>query len=106
MYLQVEQKRTDFKPETDVDTVATAVNLSFLIYCNQYFSLFLCKILFQACKSVIQYMRKSIKLIQECLHGKNAENVLVELGIRFHRVIYDHLCQYSYNSAGDQLLFF
>lgn len=45
-------------------------------------------------------MRKSIKLIQECLHGKNAENVLVELGIRFHRVIYDHLGQFSYNSAG------
>ncbi len=54
----------------------------------------------QACKSAVQYMRKSIKLIQECLHGKNAENVLVELGVRFHRVVYDHLCQYTYNSAG------
>ncbi|KAK7601024.1 hypothetical protein V9T40_008465 [Parthenolecanium corni] len=77
VFLQAEQKRTDFKPETDVDTVATS-----------------------ACKSVVLFMRKSIKLIQECLHGKNAENVLIELGIRFHRVIYDHLCQYSYNSAG------
>lgn len=77
VYLQAEQKRTDFKPETDVDTVASS-----------------------ACTSVVQFMRKSIKLIQECLHGKNTENVLIELGIRFHRVIYEHLLQYTYNSAG------
>lgn len=77
VFLQAEQKRTDFKPETEGDTVGSV-----------------------ACKSVVQFMRKSIKLIQECLHGKNAENVLIELGVRFHRVIYDHLLQYSYNSAG------
>lgn len=57
----------------------------------------------QACKSVVQFMRKSIKLIQECLHGRNTKNVLIELGIRFHRVIYDHLLQYTYNSGGNYL---
>lgn len=36
----------------------------------------------------------------DTLDGKNIECVLLELGIRLHRVIYEHLMQFSYNSAG------
>lgn len=33
VFLQAEQKRTDFKPETDVDTVATSVrNLQIILF--------------------------------------------------------------------------
>lgn len=77
VYLQTEQKKSDFKPETDVDTLASP-----------------------ACSAVVQYMSSTIKRIRDCLDGKNVESVMTELGIRFHRVIYDHLLQFQYNSAG------
>ena len=38
--------------------------------------------------------------IRESLDGKNIEFVLTELGVRLHRVIYDHLQQFTYNSSG------
>jgi hypothetical protein len=34
------------------------------------------------------------------MDGKNIECVFLELGIRLHRVIYDHLQQFTYSSAG------
>lgn len=77
MYLQSEQRKTDFKPETDVDTLSTS-----------------------ACLAVVQYVTGMIRHIRDRLDGKNAENVLTELGIRFHRVIYEHLQQFQFNSAG------
>ncbi|KAK0181895.1 hypothetical protein PV327_000079 [Microctonus hyperodae] len=77
MYLQSEQRKTDFKPETDVDTLSTS-----------------------ACLAVVQYVTGMIRHIRDSLDGKNAENVLTELGIRFHRVIYEHLQQFQFNSAG------
>ncbi|KAH0566576.1 exocyst complex component 5 [Cotesia glomerata] len=78
LYLQSEQRKTDFKPETDdVDTINTS-----------------------ACLAVCQYVTGMIRHIRDTLDGKNAENVLTELGIRFHRVIYEHLQQFQFNSAG------
>lgn len=77
MYLQSEQRKTDFKPETDVDTLSTP-----------------------ACLVVVQYVTLMIRNIRDSLDGKNVENVLTELGIRFHRVIYEHLQQFQFNSAG------
>lgn len=56
--------------------------------------------LFQACMAVVQYIHNTIQRIKSCLDGKNAENVLLELGIRLHRVIYEHLLQFQYNSIG------
>ncbi|KAL0270096.1 UNVERIFIED_CONTAM: hypothetical protein PYX00_007615 [Menopon gallinae] len=78
IYLQNEQKKTDFKPETDdFDTLSSP-----------------------ACLTVVQFMSKMVEKIRESLDDKNAENVLTELGTRFHRVIYEHLQQYQFNTAG------
>ncbi|XP_017767696.1 PREDICTED: exocyst complex component 5 [Eufriesea mexicana] len=77
VYLQNEQRKTDFKPETDVDTLSTS-----------------------ACLTVVQYVTGMIRHIRSTLDGKNLNNVLTELGVRFHKVIYDHLQQFQFNSAG------
>lgn len=77
VYLQNEQRKTDFKPETDVDTLSTS-----------------------ACLTVVQYVNGMIRHIRSTLDGKNLNNVLTELGVRFHKVIYDHLQQFQFNSAG------
>ncbi|XP_044011721.1 exocyst complex component 5 isoform X2 [Aphidius gifuensis] len=77
MYLQCEQKKSDFKPDTDVDTLSTP-----------------------ACLVVVQYVKTMIRHIHDSLDGNNAESILTEFGIRFHRVIYEHLQQYQFNSAG------
>lgn len=50
--------------------------------------------------AVVQYISSTIKRIKSCLDGKNAESVLLELGIRLHRVIYEHLQQFQFNSVG------
>ncbi|XP_075222346.1 exocyst complex component Sec10 isoform X2 [Lycorma delicatula] len=77
IYLQTEQKKTDFKPESDVDTLNSP-----------------------ACSAVVQYMSSVISRIRDSLDGKNVEGVMMELGTRFHRVIYEHLQQFQYNSSG------
>lgn len=80
--LQTEQKKSDFKPEDEEATL-------------QMFS--------GACSKVVRYINSQIDNIRFGLDGKNVEAVLTELGIRFHRVIYDHLLQYQYNSMGAML---
>ncbi|XP_066143418.1 exocyst complex component 5 [Euwallacea fornicatus] len=78
LYLQVEQKKADFKPESDdFDTVSSP-----------------------ACKTVCQYISSVIKQIQGNLDGNNVIAVLEELGVRLHRTIYDHMLQFQYNTAG------
>ncbi|XP_017890253.1 exocyst complex component 5 [Ceratina calcarata] len=77
IYLQNEQRKTDFKPDTDVDTLSTP-----------------------ACLTVVQYVTGMIRHIRNTLDGKHLNNVLTELGTRFHKVIYDHLQQFQFNSAG------
>lgn len=37
------------------------------------------------------------------MDGKNVDTVLTELGIRFHRLIHEHLQQFSYSSMGGML---
>lgn len=75
IYLQNEQKKTDFKPESDIDTVSS-----------------------NACSAVCQYINNCIAQIKKTIDGENLNEVLQELGIRFHRVIYEHLLQYQYNT--------
>lgn len=75
IYLQNEQKKTDFKPESDIDTVASS-----------------------ACSAVCQYINACIAQIKKTIDGDNLTEVLQELGVRFHRVIYEHLLQYQYNT--------
>ncbi|XP_063222638.1 exocyst complex component 5 [Bacillus rossius redtenbacheri] len=77
IYLQLEQKKTDFKPETDTDTLASP-----------------------ACLAVVQHMGATVERVRESLDGKNVESLMTELGVRFHRVVYEHLQQFQYNSAG------
>jgi hypothetical protein len=77
IYLQTEQKKTDFKPETDVDTLASP-----------------------ACLAVVQYVGSMVERIRDSVDGKNVEALMTEFGARFHRVIYEHLQQFQYNSAG------
>ena len=45
-------------------------------------------------------MNSQLGVIRFGLDGKNIEVVLTEFGIRFHRVVYDHLMQFQYNSFG------
>ncbi|CAG9859830.1 unnamed protein product [Phyllotreta striolata] len=78
LYLQSEQKKSDFKPESDdFDTVASP-----------------------ACKNVLNYVNSIIKEIKTNLDGNNVTAILQELGIRLHRVVYEHMLQYQYNTAG------
>lgn len=41
--------------------------------------------------------------IRNSMDGKNVDTVLMELGVRFHRLIYEHLQQYSYSCMGGML---
>ena len=53
-----------------------------------------------ACNRVIKFVNYQVEKVRESLDGKNIEFVLYELGVRLHRVIYDHLQQFAYSSAG------
>ncbi|CAG9813813.1 unnamed protein product [Phaedon cochleariae] len=78
VYLQSEQKKSDFKPETDdFDTVSSP-----------------------ACRAVLNYLNAVIKEIRSNLDGNKVTQVLEELGIKLHKVIYDHILQFQYNTAG------
>ena len=76
-YLQSEQKKSDFKPETDVDTMASS-----------------------ACLDVVKYLMQAIGQIQKCVDGENLTVVMDDFGVKFHRTIFDHLQQFQFNSAG------
>lgn len=76
-YLQSEQRKTDFKPESDYDTLASA-----------------------ACQHVVQQIIPIIKQIQKYLDGENLKGVINEIGVRLHRTIYEHLQQFQYTTAG------
>ena len=54
----------------------------------------------QACIKVCRFVTLQAERIRHCLDGKNLEMILTELGIRFHRIIYEHLQQFQYNSMG------
>lgn len=63
---------------------------------NEYFSL-------QACLAVVQYVGSMVERIRDSLDGKNVEALMMEFGTRFHRIIYEHLQQFQYNSAGGNI---
>ncbi|XP_055376751.1 exocyst complex component 5 [Condylostylus longicornis] len=77
IYLQTEQKKTDYKPENDVDTLSS-----------------------QVCLHVVQTLQPAVKQIKKCLDGENLQTVLTEFGIRLHRVIYEHLQSLQFNIVG------
>lgn len=54
----------------------------------------------QACLTVVQTILPSIGQVQKCVDGENMTNVMTEFGVRLHRVIFEHLQQFQYNTAG------
>lgn len=54
----------------------------------------------QACSKVVKFIYGIHKNIRESLDGKNIDVVLTELGTRLHRVLFEHLQQFQYNSLG------
>ncbi|XP_068619042.1 exocyst complex component 5 [Battus philenor] len=77
LHLQIEQKKTDFKPEGDIDTIASP-----------------------ACLAVVSYLNTVMDKIYANLEGDNLHAVSLELAVRLHRVIYEHLQNFQFNSAG------
>ena len=53
-----------------------------------------------ACNRVVKFVNYQVDKIRESLDGKNIEFVLYELGVRLHWVIYQHMQQFTYSSAG------
>uniref|UniRef100_A0A9J8C1I5 Exocyst complex component 5 n=1 Tax=Cyprinus carpio carpio TaxID=630221 RepID=A0A9J8C1I5_CYPCA len=80
--LVTEQKKTDFKPEDENNVMI------------QYTT---------ACSKVCAYVSKQVKRVRRSMDGKNVDTVLTELGVRFHRLIHEHLQQFSYSSMGGML---
>uniref|UniRef100_A0A8C0K5K8 Exocyst complex component 5 n=1 Tax=Canis lupus dingo TaxID=286419 RepID=A0A8C0K5K8_CANLU len=80
--LAAEQKKTDFKPEDENNVLIQYTN---------------------ACVKVCAYVRKQVEKIKNSMDGKNVDTVLMELGVRFHRLTYEHLQQYSYSCMGGML---
>ena len=59
--------------------------------------------LLQACGKVVKYIAQQLDAINFGLDGKNVDAALTEFGCRFHRVVFEHLQQYQYNSMGTSL---
>lgn len=83
--LQSEQKKTDFKPETEMATFAADKSTS-------------------ACSCVIKFITECVEKIKVTFDGKNVKAVLTELGTRLHRLILDHLQQFQYSSIGAMVI--
>lgn len=79
--LSSEQKRSDFKPDTSEVSMMHS----------------------SACASVVAYVTSTAAAIKAQLDGKNLKGMLVEFGFRLHKIIYEHLLQYQYNSIGAML---
>ncbi|KAG4071151.1 hypothetical protein HA402_003283 [Bradysia odoriphaga] len=77
VYLQNEQRKSDFRPETDVDTVASP-----------------------ACLHVVQNVMPIILQMKKCMDGENLVAIMKDFGVRFHRVILEHFQQFQFNTAG------
>ncbi|XP_072545625.1 exocyst complex component 5 [Salminus brasiliensis] len=80
--LTTEQKKTDFRPEDENNVMI------------QYTT---------ACSKVCAYVSKQVERVRRSMDGKNVDTVLTELGVRFHRLIHEHLQQFSYNYMGGML---
>ncbi|KAI5102324.1 exocyst complex component 5, partial [Silurus meridionalis] len=82
--LATEQKKTDFRPEDENNAMSTL----------QYTT---------ACSKVCTYVSKQVERVRKSMDGKNVDTVLAELGVRFHRLIHEHLQQFTYTSMGGML---
>jgi hypothetical protein len=77
-----EQKKNEYMPETDdLDMMQTS-----------------------ACLKLTKFISQAVKKIRDSLDGKNVDNVLKELGIRYHRLIYEHILTQQVSSVGAMIL--
>uniref|UniRef100_A0A7E4UZB6 Exocyst complex component 5 n=1 Tax=Panagrellus redivivus TaxID=6233 RepID=A0A7E4UZB6_PANRE len=81
--LNTEQKKTDFKPDSDYFTVTDSSN---------------------ACRIVTRYLAKQGEKIRESVDGSNLTAVMNELGTRLYNTILQHIQSFSYNEPGGMLL--
>ena len=77
--MTTEQKKSDFNPPNQSQYTTTSTI---------------------ACNRVVRFVEYQVSKIRDSLDGKNIELVLYELGVRLHRIIYDHLQQFNYCEAG------
>jgi len=49
---------------------------------------------------VVRYIDQCCEVMRESLDGKNLESVLMELGVRLHKVIFEHIQKFTVNEAG------
>nr|XP_002125790.1 exocyst complex component 5 [Ciona intestinalis] len=56
-----------------------------------------------ACQMLCKYVKKVIDTMRTSLDGNNVDAVLKEFGTRYHRLVYDHLQQYSFSSMGGMM---
>uniref|UniRef100_A0A8B9LUA3 Exocyst complex component 5 n=1 Tax=Astyanax mexicanus TaxID=7994 RepID=A0A8B9LUA3_ASTMX len=56
-----------------------------------------------ASSKVCAYVSKQVERVRRSMDGKNVDTVLTELGVRFHRLVHEHLQQFSYNYMGGML---
>ena len=54
----------------------------------------------QACSKVVRALNIHVKSMRSSLDGQNVEICLTELGKRFHRLVYEHILSFQYNSIG------
>ncbi|KAB7503132.1 Exocyst complex component 5 [Armadillidium nasatum] len=53
-----------------------------------------------ACQRVVRWVSQTADKLKDSLDGNNLESVLLELGLRLHRVIQEHLLKFEYNNNG------
>lgn len=78
--LSNEQKKSDFKPDETASLNAVST---------------------PACHHTCRFLETQRQVVVGCLDGKNRVATLIELGMRFHRVLVDHVQQFGFNSVGE-----
>lgn len=56
----------------------------------------------QSCLRAVALIKECTDVIMVSLDGKNAEVVLMEYGVRVHRILYEHILTFTVNSSGEQ----
>ena len=77
--LSSEQQKSDFRPESDVMGAMTQTS---------------------ACVKSCQYIKDIVTEIRQALDGKNLEVIFTEIGTRFHKLLLDHVYQYTFTDVG------
>lgn len=49
---------------------------------------------------MVRWVSQTADKLKDSLDGNNLESVLLELGLRLHRVIQEHLLKFEYNNNG------